>query len=86
MFHDRRSPLTHLHRRIPKVFPPGDFIREEIEARGWTQADFAKILGRPLQSVNAMINGKKTITPQTAVELAAALGTSPEFWLNLEAA
>jgi HTH-type transcriptional regulator/antitoxin HigA len=78
--------MANLHRPIARVFPPGDFIREEIEARGWTQADLAKILGRPLQTVNAIINGKKAVTPETAVELAAALGTSPEFWLNLEAA
>ena len=77
--------MTNLHRPIGRVFPPGDFIREEIEARGWTQADLAKILGRPLQTVNAIINGKKAVTPATAVEIAAALGTSPEFWLNLEA-
>ncbi len=78
--------MAKLHRSIARVFPPGDFIREEIEARGWTQADFAEILGRPLQAVNAIINGKKAVTPATAVELSAALGTSPEFWLNLEAA
>jgi HTH-type transcriptional regulator/antitoxin HigA len=75
-----------VRRPVAQVFPPGDFIREEIEARGWTQGDFAKILGRPLQTVNAIINGKKEITPRTAVEIAAAFGTSPELWLNLETA
>ena len=78
--------MANLHRRPAPVFPPGDFIREEIEARGWTQGDLAKILDRPLQTVNTIINGKKAVTPETAVELAAAFGTSPEFWLNLEAA
>lgn len=73
-------------RRPAEVFPPGEFIREELEARGWTQGRLAEILGRPLQAVNAIINGKKEITARTAVELAAAFGTSPEFWLNLESA
>jgi HTH-type transcriptional regulator/antitoxin HigA len=68
------------------VFPPGDFLREELEARGWSQKDLAEILGRPFQTVNAIINGKKEITPETAIALAAALGTSAEFWLNLETA
>jgi HTH-type transcriptional regulator / antitoxin HigA len=70
--------------RIAEVFPPGDFIREELEARGWSQSDLARILGRPLQTVNLIVNGKKEVTPQTALELAAAFGTSPELWLNLE--
>jgi len=67
-----------------EVFPPGEFIRDELEARGWTQAKFAKIIGRPLQNVNEVINGKRRITPETAVLIAAAFGTSPDVWLNLE--
>lgn len=66
------------------VLPPGEFIREELEARGWSQSGFAKILGRPLQAVNEIINGRKRITAETAKEIAAAFGTSPELWLNLE--
>lgn len=65
---------------------PGELIREELEARGWTQADLARVLGRPLQTVNQIINGRKRITAQTAVELAAAFNTSPSLWLNLETA
>lgn len=67
-----------------EIFPPGEFIREELEARGWSQSDFARILGRPLQAVNEIINGKKRITAETAKEIALAIGTSPEVWLNLE--
>jgi len=70
--------------KIAEVFPPGEFLRDELDARNWTQSDLARILGRPLQVVNQIITGKKSITPQTAVELAAALGTSPDLWLNLE--
>ena len=73
-------------RSVARVFPPGDFIREELEARGWTQRDLAEILGRPVQAVNAIVNGKKEITPETAIALGAAFQTSPEFWLNLESA
>jgi len=60
------------------------FIREELEARGWSQSAFAEILGRPFQVVNAICNGKKAITPQTAVEFAEAFGTSAELLFNLE--
>jgi HTH-type transcriptional regulator/antitoxin HigA len=66
------------------LFPPGEFIRDELQTRNWTQEDLAEILGRPLRTVNQIIAGKKAITPQTAQELAAAFGTTPELWLNLE--
>ena len=52
-------------RHIAEAFPPGDFIREELEARGWTQEDLARILNRPYQTVNAIINGRKAITSRT---------------------
>ena len=71
--------------RVPaEVFPPGEFIRDELEARGWSQTDLARILGRPLPTVNQIMSGKVGITPTTAGELAEAFGTSAEFWLNLE--
>ena len=76
--------MTQARRQPAEVFPPGDFIAEELEARGWTQGDLARILGRPLQAVNAIIRGKKAITPETAVGLGAAFGTSAEIWLNME--
>jgi len=68
------------------LFPPGEFIRDELDARNWTQEDLAIILGRPLKTVNQIISAKKQITPQTAQELAAAFGTSAELWVNLEGA
>jgi HTH-type transcriptional regulator/antitoxin HigA len=69
-----------------EVFPPGEILRDELEVRGWTQADLAEILGRPLQMVNEILAGRKAITPETARGLAAALGTSAEFWMNMESA
>ena len=49
-----------------EVFQPGEYLRDELNARGWTQGDFAKIIGRPLQVVNEIVNGKKRITVETA--------------------
>ena len=71
-------------RPMYEAFPPGDHIREEIEYRGWSQGDLARIMGRPLQVINQIINGRKAITARTARELEAALGTSAETWMNLE--
>jgi hypothetical protein len=42
-------------------------------------------MGRPVQTINEIIRGSKQITSETAIELSQALGTSPEFWTNLEA-
>ena len=74
--------------RVPaEVFPPGEFIRDELEARGWTQGDLAQIMDRPLQVVNELIAGKKQITPETARGLSRAFGDEdPLYWMQLDAA
>jgi len=73
--------------RVPaEIFPPGEFIREELEARGWTQDDLAQIMGRPVRLVNELVNAKKQITPDTARGLAEAFGTDPLYWMNLDSA
>ncbi len=68
-----------------RVSSPGRILSRELEARGWTQKDLAEIMGRPHQTINGIIKGNKQITPETAIELAEALGTSAELWTNLEA-
>lgn len=73
-----------MSKTLSRAFPPGDFLAEELEERGWSQADFAAIIDRPAQLVSAIIAGKKEITEQTAMQFAAALGTSPDYWLKLE--
>jgi HTH-type transcriptional regulator / antitoxin HigA len=76
-----------MNTRTPaEVFSPGEFIRDELDARGWTQDDLAQIIGRPQASVNLIINDKRGITPETAILLSGAFGTSAEFWLNLDSA
>ena len=73
-------------RKPAEVFPPGEFIKDELEERGWTQEDLADILGRDLRLVNEVITGKRGVTPETAKGLGEAFGTTAEFWMNLEAA
>ena len=69
-----------------EVFSPGEFLRDELAERGWSEAEFADILGRPAQAVSEILNGKKAITAETALAIGAALGTSAELWLNLQSA
>ena len=71
--------------RIPTH--PGSVLREEfLEPLGVTQSAFAEHIGVPLQRVNEIIRGKRGVTPETAWLFAGALGTTPQFWLNLQAA
>lgn len=73
--------------RIPaEVFTPGEFIRDELEARGWSQTHLAAILGCSLHLVNEILSGQRAITPEMARGLGEAFGTDPQFWLNLESA
>src|SRR5436190_13395187 len=67
-----------------EVFPPGEYLRDELDERGWTVTEFAEIIGRPVQAVSEILNGKKEITTETACTLSDALGTTPELWLNLQ--
>ncbi|GGK52748.1 HigA family addiction module antitoxin [Nocardia camponoti] len=67
-----------------QAFPAGEYLRDEIDARGWSVAEFAHILGRPTQAVSEILNGHKEITVETAVEIAAATGTEASTWLRLQ--
>lgn len=69
-----------------EAFPAGEYLRDELAERGWAEGEFAEIIGRPVQAVSEILNGKKDITPETAVAIGAALGTSAELWMNLQAA
>src|SRR5690242_12492202 len=68
------------------VPPPGAFIAEELEARGWTQRDLAFVLGVTTQTINPIINGKRGIGPDMAKALGQAFDVPAEFFINLQAA
>jgi antitoxin HigA-1 len=71
--------------RIPTH--PGVILSQEfLVPLGITQVAFAAHLGVPVQRINELIRGKRGVTPQTAWLLAAALNTTPEFWVNLQTA
>jgi addiction module HigA family antidote len=69
--------------RIPTH--PGEILLEEfLVPMNVSQVAFAAHIGVPTQRVNEIVRGKRGITPETAWLFAQALGTSPEFWLNLQ--
>ena len=66
---------------------PGEILREEfLEPLGITQVAFAKHIGVPVQRVNEVVRSKRGVSPETAWLLSQALGTAPQFWMNLQSA
>lgn len=65
---------------------PGEMLRQEYLApMGITQRVLADAICVPFQRVNELVNGKRGVTPATALRLAKYFGNTPEFWLSLQA-
>ena len=71
---------------IGDVPHPGFFIREELEAREWSQRDLAYILDTPEQAVNMIMSGKRGISPEMAKALGEAFDVNPDLFINLQRA
>ncbi|MBL8811229.1 MAG: HigA family addiction module antidote protein [Planctomycetaceae bacterium] len=72
--------------RPQQVSPPGNTIRATLEGLGISQAELARRMGRPAGKINEIIQGKRGITAETALELESVLGLPASFWLNREQA
>jgi addiction module HigA family antidote len=65
-----------------KVSHPGKTLKETLKALGMKQPELAKRTGRPLKTINEIINGKASITSETAFQLETVLSVPATFWLN----
>ena len=64
---------------------PGEMLVVEfLEPMGLSQKDLAAGIRVPYQRINELVNGKRGVTPSTALRLSKFLGTSPELWMNLQ--
>jgi len=74
--------------RIPTKRPPthpGEMLLQEFLAPlELTQVELAQRIGVPFQRINQIVKQKRSVTPDTALRFAQLLGTTPEFWLNLQ--
>jgi len=61
-------------------------VTAAVERLGWAQADLARVLGWPVQTVSEVVQGKRRIDAPMALDLAEVTGTSAEAWLQLQAA
>jgi addiction module HigA family antidote len=64
---------------------PGEMLLEEfLNPMGLTQRELADGIRVPYQRVNELVNGRRGITPATALRLAKFFGTTPDLWMNLQ--
>ncbi len=64
---------------------PGEMLLEEfLKPMGITQRDLSNTINVPYQRVNEIINGRRGISPGTALRLAKAFGVSADFWMNIQ--
>ena len=64
---------------------PGEMLLEEfMKPMGLTQRAVANSIRVPYQRINEIINGRRGITPSTALRLSKFFGVSPDFWLNMQ--
>ena len=64
---------------------PGDILLQEfLQPLGITQRDLATAIQVPFQRVNQVVRRKRGVTPSTALRLSRFLGSSPDFWMNLQ--
>ncbi len=63
---------------------PGETLREDLAALGMSAAELARRIEVPVNRVTQILNGRRSITGDTALRLGRFFGTSGEFWLNLQ--
>ena len=64
---------------------PGETLADELEALGVSPTELSRQIRVPANRISQIINGKRSITGDTALRLAHWFGTSPQFWMNLQA-
>ncbi|MDA3919701.1 MAG: HigA family addiction module antitoxin [Salinisphaera sp.] len=63
---------------------PGEYLLEVLEEAGVSQTDLARRTGRPVQAINEIVKGNKSITAETALQFEAVLGVPAHIWTGLE--
>jgi addiction module HigA family antidote len=63
---------------------PGEHLADQLEALKMSAAEFARRIEVPTNRVTALINGRRSVTADTALRLARAFNTSARFWMNLQ--
>jgi addiction module HigA family antidote len=70
---------------LPAIHP-GEFLKEILEDRGISQAQFARAIGVAPMRISHVVKGTRPVTAELALLFGRALGQSAQYWLNLQAA
>jgi addiction module HigA family antidote len=63
---------------------PGRIVSGSLEELGLSITDAAKVLGVTRPTISKLVNGRASVSPEMAIRLAKAFGSTPEFWLRLQ--
>ena len=78
----RRTRALQKNRR--PTHPGEMLLLEFLEPAGMSQAAASRKMGIPTNRLNELVKGKRGMTPDTALKLAALFDTTPQFWMNLQ--
>ena len=74
-----------MKKRMRQPTSVGEMLKEEfLSPLGLTQRQLADHIGVETKTINRIVNNRTSIGPEMALKLSSALGTSPEFWMNLQ--
>jgi antitoxin HigA-1 len=76
--------MAHPIDNLPPIHP-GVFLRDELDALELSARKFAEHIHVPHNAVTGIMNGDRSITARMAIRLGLAFGTTPQYWLNLQA-
>ncbi|MEZ4587196.1 MAG: HigA family addiction module antitoxin [Gemmatimonadales bacterium] len=78
------SIMPRLPTNRPPTHPGEILLRDFLEPLGLTQSELARHIGVSFPRLTEVVHGKRSVTTDTALRLSRALGTTPDFWLNLQ--
>ena len=86
LWKSKSSTITERNNTMntPEPIHPGEHLQEFMQELGISQYRLAKTIGVPPIRINAIIKRRRSITADTALRIGRALGTTPDYWLNLQ--
>ena len=70
---------------LPAIHP-GEFLKEILDGRGLSQAEFGRLVGVAPMRISHLVKGSRPVTAELALLFGRAFGQSPQYWLNLQGA